>query len=112
MSTVKGGAKVAPTVPEGAPTMTPTAALQAALSDLDGPTIGPADPGYDTAKSVYNAMIDKSPALIAQVRTVADVDAASTPPGQRSAPRHPRWRSQRARSGHLRRRARSSTSPA
>ena len=53
--------------------MTPTAALQAALSDLDGPTIGPADPGYDTAKSVYNAMIDKSPALIAQVRTVDDV---------------------------------------
>ena len=43
------------------------------IRDLDGPTIGPADPGYDTAKSVYNAMIDKSPALIAQVRTVDDV---------------------------------------
>ena len=41
--------------------MTPTAALQAALSDLDGPTIGPADPGYDAARKVNNGMIDRHP---------------------------------------------------
>ena len=56
--------------------MTPTAALQAALADLTGPTFGPTDPGYDAAKRVYNAMIDKSPALIVQAHTVADVVAA------------------------------------
>ena len=55
--------------------MTPTAALQAALTDLTGPTFGPTDPGYDAAKRVYNAMIDKSPALIVQAHTVADVVA-------------------------------------
>jgi FAD/FMN-containing dehydrogenase len=53
--------------------MTDTAALQAALVDITGPTIGPSDPEYDAARAVYNAMIDKSPALIAQVRTVDDV---------------------------------------
>ena len=55
--------------------MTPTAALEAALADLTGPTFGPTDPGYDAAKRVYNAMIDKSPALIVQAHTVADVVA-------------------------------------
>ena len=59
--------------------MTPTAAMQAALADLAGSMFGPTDPGYDTAERVYNAMIDKSPALIVQARTEADVVLRSTP---------------------------------
>ena len=35
-----------------------------------------ADPDYDSARSVYNTMIDKSPALIAQVDNEADVALA------------------------------------
>ncbi|MEW1955541.1 FAD-binding oxidoreductase [Terrabacter sp. NPDC080008] len=53
--------------------MTSTEALRSALAGFTGSTIGPDDPGYDTARRVYNGMIDKSPALIAQARTEADV---------------------------------------
>lgn len=35
----------------------------------------PGDPGYDAARAVYNAMIDKRPAAIARCRDVADVIA-------------------------------------
>src|ERR1700732_1515826 len=37
--------------------------------------ITPEDPGYDEARAVYNAMIDKRPAAIARCRDVADVIA-------------------------------------
>ena len=40
---------------------------------LRGDLIGPADAGYDEARAVYNAMIDKRPAAIARCRDVADV---------------------------------------
>src|SRR5687768_5748709 len=43
---------------------------------MRGPLIQPSDPGYDEARTVYNAMIDKRPALIAQCANVADVIAA------------------------------------
>ncbi|MCW5880975.1 MAG: FAD-binding oxidoreductase [Anaerolineae bacterium] len=43
---------------------------------LRGPLFTPADPGYDEARAIYNAMIDKRPALIAQCVDVADVIAA------------------------------------
>ena len=56
--------------------MTTTGKAEEALGDLAGPLIGPGHPEYDAARSVYNAMIDKSPALIAQVRTEADVALA------------------------------------
>ena len=42
---------------------------------LRGETIGPGDPGYDSARRVYNGMIDKRPALIARCADVADVIA-------------------------------------
>ena len=40
---------------------------------LRGELIMPGDPGYDEARAVYNAMIDKRPAAIARCRDVADV---------------------------------------
>jgi len=40
-----------------------------------GQLIAPDNPGYDEARQVYNAMIDKRPALIVRVADVADVIA-------------------------------------
>jgi FAD/FMN-containing dehydrogenase len=51
-------------------------ALDALRADFRGVVIGPADPGYDTARAVHNGMIDKRPAVIARCTGVADVRAA------------------------------------
>ncbi len=45
-------------------------------SKLAGELIEPGDPGYDSARKVYNAMIDKRPRLIARCADVADVIAS------------------------------------
>lgn len=50
----------------------PLADLAAALR---GDLITPADTAYDSARAVYNGMIDKRPAAIARVRDTADVIA-------------------------------------
>lgn len=47
--------------------------LQEFRSRLRGKLILPQDEEYDAARKVYNAMIDKRPALIVQCRDVADV---------------------------------------
>lgn len=42
------------------------AALAALREDLVGDVFAPQDPGYDDARTVFNAMIDRRPAVIAQ----------------------------------------------
>src|SRR5690554_4086132 len=62
--------------------MTPTAiapdgeAVANFAGSLRGDLITPANPNYDEARTIYNAMIDKRPALIARCANVADVIAA------------------------------------
>jgi FAD/FMN-containing dehydrogenase len=51
-------------------------ALQTLRAGFRGALIGPDDAGYDTARTVYNAMIDRKPALIARCASVADVITA------------------------------------
>ena len=43
---------------------------------LDGDLILPGDGGYDEARTLFNAMIDKRPSAIARCATVADVQKA------------------------------------
>ena len=45
-------------------------------SHMTGDVIAPHDAGYDDARAVYNAMIDRHPAIIARCRSAADVQAA------------------------------------
>ena len=45
---------------------------------MRGELLRPGDAGYEQARRVYNAMIDKHPALIARCVDVADVIAAVT----------------------------------
>lgn len=52
------------------------AKVQAFAPSLRGELIQPDDPNYETARKVYNAMIDKYPALIVRVADVADVISA------------------------------------
>ena len=51
-------------------------AVAALAAAMRGPLIQAGDPSYDEARALYNAMIDKRPALIAQCADVADVIAA------------------------------------
>jgi FAD/FMN-containing dehydrogenase len=56
--------------------MTSTASAPPLEESFRGDVIRPADPRYDTARAVWNGMIDKRPALIARCTGVADVVAA------------------------------------
>jgi FAD/FMN-containing dehydrogenase len=48
-------------------------AIQEFRANHRGDVIAPDDPRYDTARRVWNAMIDRRPALIARPRTAVDV---------------------------------------
>src|SRR5438132_3690155 len=43
---------------------------------LDGDVLAPGDPGYDAARAVWNAAVDRRPRLIVRCRNVTDVRAA------------------------------------
>ncbi|GGX50652.1 FAD-binding oxidoreductase [Streptomyces fructofermentans] len=49
------------------------AALTALREDLTGEVFAPGDPGYDGARTVYNGMIDRRPAVVAQCADGDDV---------------------------------------
>jgi hypothetical protein len=52
---------------------TTTTPYEELAATLRGDLITPDDPGYDRARAVYNAMIDRRPAVIARCRDAADV---------------------------------------
>src|SRR5678815_1162997 len=54
----------------------PAQSFEKLRSAFRGDLIQPSDPGYDSARKLYNAMIDKRPRLIARCVDVADVIAA------------------------------------
>lgn len=60
-------------------TITPTADLRDGApydelaTQLRGSVVTPTDPGYDEARAVYNAMIDRRPAAVARCRDTADI---------------------------------------
>ncbi|MGW2935833.1 FAD-binding oxidoreductase [Streptomyces sp. NPDC001156] len=56
-----------------APSSKAGAALAALREDLEGEVLAPGDSGYDEARTVFNALIDRHPAVIAQCEGTTDV---------------------------------------
>src|SRR5438046_4175135 len=48
-------------------------ALQAFAMQMRGPVLTPEDPGYEEARAIWNGLIDRRPALIAECSGAADV---------------------------------------
>ncbi len=57
----------------GEPGLVPDAAIAALRGGLRGTVLLPDEPGYDAARSIWNAMIDRRPGLIVQALGAADV---------------------------------------
>ncbi len=65
---------------------TPQAVASDLKARLRGPLFRPGDAGYDEARSVWNAMIDRRPALIARCLGVSDVIACVNAARDRGMP--------------------------
>src|SRR4051812_50100469 len=52
-----------------------TQAAPVVVPDFTGTVITPDHPAYDTARTVFNAMVDRRPAVIARCNKAADVAA-------------------------------------
>ena len=77
--------------------------VRALRTHLTGEVVGAGDEGYDTARSVWNGMIDKRPVAVARCATTDDVAAAvGVARGGRSAHRGAGRRAQRRRPRHQR----------
>src|SRR5688572_16484198 len=61
---------------EGSPDMATTRSVEGLRSTISGALITPGDPGYDTARSLWNGAFDRHPAAIACCSSPADVAAA------------------------------------
>jgi FAD/FMN-containing dehydrogenase len=61
---------------DGGTTRLSAAALTAFRAAFKGPVLGAGDAGYDEQRAIWNAMIDRRPALIARCTGTADVVAA------------------------------------
>jgi FAD/FMN-containing dehydrogenase len=53
-----------------------TATIRELDTDLSGSVVGPEDPDYETARRIWNAAIDKRPALIVRATSTEDVARA------------------------------------
>lgn len=60
--------------------------LQGLRTAISGGVVGPDDAGYDEARAVYNALIDRRPRLVARCRSAADVASAIAAAGAAGAP--------------------------
>ena len=54
--------------------------LAAFAAVLRGPLLRPGEEGYDDARTIWNGLIDRRPALIVQASGAADVVNATTSP--------------------------------
>ena len=72
---------------------------------LRGGVVSPGEDGYDAARSIWNAMVDRRPGLVVRCLGAADVAEGSEICERQQAPCHGllRWRSQHCRERGLRR---------
>jgi hypothetical protein len=61
------------TTTQGADTVLKDTTIEAFKTSLRGELLRPTDPGYETARTIWNALIDHRPALIARCAGAADV---------------------------------------